>query len=36
MGKPISLSQGTNARKVNCDCEYSAYTLKPVLSERNL
>ena len=25
-----------NARKVNCSCVYSAYILKPVLSERNL
>ena len=28
--------QGTNARKVNCGCVYSAYILKPVLSGRNL
>ena len=28
--------QGCNARKVNCSCVYSAYTLKPVLSGRNL
>ena len=23
--------QGTNARKINCSCVYSAYILKPVL-----
>ena len=28
--------QGTNARKVNCGCVYSAYILKPVRSGRNL
>ena len=27
------LTQGYNARKVNCSCVYSAYILKPVLSE---
>jgi len=27
--------QGTNARKVNCSCVYSAYILKPVLSGQN-
>ena len=27
----IIYSQGTNARKVNCGCVYSAYILKPVL-----
>ena len=32
----VTLSQGCNARKVNCGCVYSAYTLKPVLSGRNL
>ena len=30
------LSQGNNARKVNCVCVYSAYILKPVLSGRCL
>ena len=29
-------NQGYNARKVNYSCVYSAYTLKPVLSGRNL
>ena len=28
--------QGTNARKVNCSCVYSAYITKPVLYGRNL
>ena len=31
-----TMSQGSNARKVNCGCVYSAYILKPVLSGRNL
>ena len=26
------MNQGTNGRKVNCGCVYSAYILKPVLS----
>ena len=30
------LTQGYNARKVNCSCVYSAYILKPVLSGRFL
>ena len=34
--KKNSSAQGTNARKVNCGCVYSAYILKPVLSGRNL
>ena len=28
-----SLTQGCNARKVNCSCVYSAYILKPVCFE---
>ena len=40
LGFPVwiedDVSQGYNARKVNCSCMYSAYILKPVLSGRNL
>jgi len=31
-----SIIQGTNKKKVNCGRVYSAYILKPVLSERNI
>ena len=36
LNKKEALSQGYNVRKVICSCVYSAYTLKPVLSGRNL
>ena len=36
LNKKEALSQGYNVRKVNCNCVYSVYTLKPVLSGRNL
>jgi len=32
----VPLTQGSNARKVNWSCVYSAYILKPVLYGRNL
>ena len=32
----LKTEQGTNARKVNCSCVYTAHILKPVLSGRNL
>ena len=34
--KETGMKQGTNARKVNCGCVYSAYILIPVFSGRNL
>ena len=35
-GRKVNYGQGCNVRKVNCSFVYSAYTLKPVLSGRNL